>query len=100
MAALSGWDIAGFGTGLLGGILGQYQANKQLRFEKQQYEDAKKQNALQNLLNAQQFQTQKGLQERQQNLSSLNALANLRAENQLDARRRSFRNNLIEAGAR
>lgn len=98
MAGLTGWDAAGMGVGLLGGILGQYQANKQFQFDKQKYEDEKKQTALQNMLNAQQLQQNEALQTRQQNLAGLNALANLRGENQLLARRRSFRDNILKAG--
>lgn len=98
MTGLTPWDVAGLGTSLVGGILAQNQANKQFQFDKQKYEDEKRQLALQNMLNAQIFQANQEQQNRQQNLAGLNFLANMRGENQQLARQRSFRDNLLKAG--
>lgn len=91
-------DLVGFGLQGLGGIIGQYTTNKQLAFEKKKYEDEKKQLALQNMINARQWQDQQAQQTRQQNFAGLNYLSNLRNENQQLARQRSFRDNILKAG--
>lgn len=100
---LSGGDWAGMGLQLLGGYLQDTQAQKQreedLAREDKLNEQQMQQSALQRMIDAQHWQDQQNQQTRQQNLSGLNFLANMRGNAQQEARRRSFRDTLLKAGA-
>lgn len=100
---LTSSDWAGMGLQLLGGYLQDNQAQKQAEAEREREDDLlagqNRQTALQRMIEAGKWQDQQNQQTRTQNLAGLNFLANMRGEASAEARRRSFRDTLLKAGA-
>ena len=100
---LTGSDWAGMGVQLLGGYMADRNANKQAEEDRKRKDmllaRQDKETALQRMIDAQRYEDEKAQAARTQNMTGLNFLANLRGQSQQDARRRSFRDTLLKAGA-
>lgn len=102
-SGLSGSDWTNIGLQVLGGYLQDNQSQKAAAEKAKREDEAinrnQRQTTLQQMIDAQHWNDQQNQQTRTQNLAGLNYLANMRGQAQQEARRRSFRDTLLKAGA-